>query len=83
MAMESAEVHCTVDNGSGEYGSPRSQQRGNLDEGLHRKARDLTGGIPALLRQSKCHPPREEHSIQFLNQAHPEEIPLVLGESRR
>ena len=83
MAVEVAEARCIVDNGSGIYGNRGSQQRGNLDEGLHQRVRDPVGGIPALLRQSKCHPTREERCIPLLNQAHPEEISLAPGEGRR
>ena len=57
MAVATAVVCGTINHRSGVYGGCRSRQGSNLDEGLHRRARNLTGGISASLRQSKCHPP--------------------------
>ena len=54
-----------------------------MDEGLHRRARDPARGIPALLRQSKCHPPCKERGLPFPDETYPAEVPLDPGESRR
>ena len=54
-----------------------------MDEGLHRRARYPARGVPALLRQSKCHPPCKERNLPFPDEANPAKVPLDLGKSRR
>ena len=81
VGIEAVEVRDTVNHGSGVYGGCRSQQGNNLDEGLHPRARNPTGGIPGPLRQSKCHPPCKERGLPLQDQALPKEIPLASGDS--
>ena len=60
-----------------------SRQGSTLDEGLHRRARNLIGGIPASLQQSKGHPLCKEYGLPLQDQTHPTEISLDPGEGRR
>ena len=50
MVVEATEGRGTVDHGSGVYGSRRSHQGNNFDEGLHRRVRDPKGGNLTLMR---------------------------------
>ena len=50
MVVEAAEVRGTINHGSGVHGGCRGREGSNLDEGLHRRARNPTRGILTLLR---------------------------------
>ena len=83
MVVEAAEIRGIINHGSGAHGGCRSPQGSNLDEGLHQRARDPTRGIATLLRQSKYHPPCEEHGVPLQDEAYPMQVSLNPGASRR
>ena len=77
MAVEATKIRGIINHRNNVHGNYKSWKGSNLDEGFHQRDKDPIGGIPALLQQSKFHPPCEECILPLEDQAHSKEISLA------